>query len=74
MKDNSEVAKFYRQKEQQRKERAKRPVAEKLAVATKLRAVQGNLAPARAANKARRAAGKVEIRIKTTWKLDSEKS
>jgi predicted RNA-binding Zn ribbon-like protein len=65
MKENSEVAKFYRQKDQQRKARAKRPVAEKLAVATKLRDVQQKLAPARVANKAKRAAGKIEIRIKT---------
>ena len=65
MKENSEVEKFYRKKEQQRKERAKRPVAEKLAVAAKLRDVQQKLAPARAANKARRAAGKIDIRIKT---------
>jgi predicted RNA-binding Zn ribbon-like protein len=65
MKENSDVAKFYRQKEQQRKARAKRPVAEKLAVATKLRDVQQKLAPARAANKAKRAAGKIDIRIKT---------
>jgi hypothetical protein len=64
MKDNSEVAKFYRQKEQ-RKARAKRPLAEKLAVAAKLRDVQQKLAPARAANKAKRAAGKIDIRIKT---------
>ena len=65
MNENSKVAKFYRQKEQQRKARAKRPVAEKLAVAAKLREVQQKLAPARAANKAKRAAGKIEIRIKT---------
>jgi len=32
---------------------------------TKLRDVQKKLAPARAANKARRAAGEIEIRIKT---------
>ena len=65
MKENSEIAKFYRRKEQQRKSRAKRPVSEKLAIASRLRDVQEKLAPARAANKARRAAGKVEIRIKT---------
>ena len=65
MKENSEIAEFYRQKEQQRKARAKRPVAEKLAVAAKLRDLQEKLAPARAANKAKRAAGKIQIRIKT---------
>ena len=65
MKENSEIAEFYRQKEQRRKARAKRPVAEKLAVAAKLRDLQERLAPARAANRAKRAAGKIEIRIKT---------
>lgn len=43
----------------------KRTVPEKLAVAERLRDLQRALAPARAANKARRAAGKVEIRFKT---------
>ena len=65
MKENSKVAKSHRRKEQQRKLLAKRPVAEKLAIAAKLRDVQEKLAPARAANKAKRATGKVEIRIKT---------
>ncbi len=65
MKEDSEVSKLYRRKEQQRKARAKRSVSEKLAIASRLRDVQEKLAPARAANKARRAAGKVEIRIKT---------
>ncbi len=65
MKEDSEGSKLYRRKEQQRKTRAKRPVSEKLAIASRLRDVQDKLAPARAANKARRAAGKIEIRIKT---------
>ena len=65
MKEDSEVSTLYRRREQQRKARAKRPVSEKLAIASRLRDVQEKLAPARAANKARRAAGKVEIRIKT---------
>ena len=65
MKEDSEVAKFYRRKEQQRKTRAKRPVSEKLAIASRLRDVQQKLAPVRAANKAKRASGKIEIRIKT---------
>jgi len=64
MKENSEIAEFYRQKEQQRKTRAKRPAAEKLAVAAKLRDLQEKLAPARAANKAKRKRGEIEIRIK----------
>ncbi len=65
MKDNSEVAKLYRRKEQQRKDRARRPVSEKLEIAARLRDVQQKLVPARSANKAKRAAGKIEIRIKT---------
>jgi hypothetical protein len=65
MKEDSEIAKFYRRKEQQRKARAKRPVAEKLAIASRLRGVQQKLAPARAANKAKRASGNIEVRIKT---------
>jgi hypothetical protein len=43
----------------------KRTVAEKLAVAERLRDLQRALAPVRAANKAKRAAGKIEIRFKT---------
>ncbi len=65
MKQDSGIAKLYRRKEQQRKDRAARPVSEKLEIASRLREVQEELAPARAANKARRAAGKIEIRIKT---------
>jgi hypothetical protein len=40
-------------------------IAEKLRVASELREFQEKLAPLRAANRAERAAGKVEIRIKT---------
>jgi len=65
MKENSEIAELYRQKEQQRKARAKRPVSEKLAVAAKLRDIQEKLAPTRAANKAKREADKMKFRIKT---------
>ena len=65
MKENSEIVELYRQKEQHRKARAKRPVSEKLAVAAKLRDIQQKLAPARAANKAKREADKITIRIKT---------
>jgi hypothetical protein len=43
----------------------KRTVAEKLAVAERLRDLQRALAPVRAANRAKRAVGKVEIRFKT---------
>jgi hypothetical protein len=44
---------------------SKRTVAEKLAVAERLRDLQRALAPVRAANRVKRAAGKVEIRFKT---------
>jgi hypothetical protein len=44
---------------------SKRTIAEKMAVAEQLRDLQRALAPLRAANRAKRAAGKVEIRIKT---------
>jgi len=65
MKEDSEIAKLYRRREQQRKARAKRSVSEKLAIASRLRDVQEKLAPARAANKAKRARDEIEIRIKT---------
>ena len=60
--DNAEL---YRAMEEQRKLRAKRPIAEKLAVAERLRDLQKALAPLRASNKAKRAAENIEIRIKT---------
>ncbi len=65
MKQDSGIAKLYRRQEQQRKDRAGRPVSEKLEIASRLRDVQDKLAPARAANKAKRARGEIEIRIKT---------
>jgi hypothetical protein len=52
--------------EKQAKPQAKRSVSEKLTVASRLRDAQRSLAPARAANKAKRAAGKIAIRIKTS--------
>jgi len=55
----------YREMEERRKLRARRPIAEKLAMTERLRDLQKALAPVRAANKAKRAAGKVEIRFKT---------
>jgi hypothetical protein len=56
---------LFRQMEERRRHRAKRSIPEKLAVAEELRDLQRALAPVRAANKAKRAAGKIEIRIKT---------
>ena len=48
-----------------KKKLVKRPIAEKMAIAEELRDLQQALAPLRAANRAKRAAGKVDIRIKT---------
>jgi hypothetical protein len=48
-----------------RAQTVKRTIAEKMIVAEQLRDLQRALAPLRAANRAKRAAGKVEIRIKT---------
>ena len=43
----------------------KATIAEKLKIAEELRDLQEKLAPLRAANKAERAKGKIQIRIKT---------
>lgn len=51
--------------EERKKGHAIQPIFQKLAIVARLRKAQKLLAPARAANKAKRAAGKVEIRIKT---------
>jgi len=64
MKDHSDIAGFYRHKEQKRSEAAKRPVSEKLAIASRLREVQEKLAPIRAANKAKQSQRKVRIVVK----------
>jgi len=65
MSNPSDIQELYRQMEERRKIRARRPIAEKLAVAEELRDLQRALAPVRAANRAKRAAGKVEIHFKT---------
>jgi len=65
MSNPSDIQELYRQMEERRKIRAKRPIAEKLAVAEELRDLQRALAPVRASNRSKRAAGKVEIRFKT---------
>jgi hypothetical protein len=62
MNANSEVGNLYQQKEEARRDRARRPVSEKLAVAEKLRDLQKALAPVRAANKAKRASEAIEIK------------
>jgi hypothetical protein len=66
MKKYPDVTEIYRRKEANRKSDAKRPVSEKMAIASKLREAQERLAPVRAANKAKRAGNKIRIRISTT--------
>jgi hypothetical protein len=58
-------AEIYREMEERRKSRARRPISEKLVIAERLRDLQKALAPIRDANRAKRATEDVEIRIKT---------
>lgn len=60
--DNSEL---YRRKEANRKNEAKRPVAEKMAAVVRLRDFERKLAHVREANRAKRAAKQIKIFIKT---------
>jgi hypothetical protein len=64
MKKYPDVSELYKRKEAHRKNEAKRPVSEKLAIASKLREVQEKLAPVRAANKSKRSLRKVMIRVR----------
>jgi len=66
MKKYPNTTELQRRKEAGRKPEAKRSVADKMATVSKLRDVQQSLAPVRAANKARRAAKQIKIRIKTS--------
>ena len=66
MKKYPDVTEIYRRKAANRKSEAKRPVSEKMAMASRLREAQEKLAPVRAANKAKRAGNKIKIRISTT--------
>ena len=65
MSQKRDLSELYRKMEERRKFRARQPIAEKLAIAEELRDLQKALAPLRSANKAKRAAGKNEIRIKS---------
>lgn len=58
MKKYPDVTELYRRKEAHRKSAAKRPVPEKMAIASRLREAQERLAPTRAVNKAKRSASK----------------
>ena len=51
MKNRIDVEELYRRKEQSGKLRAKKPIAEKLAIAEELRDLQKTLAPIREANR-----------------------
>lgn len=59
------VEDLFRAKEARRKRLANLPFEEKIAIVKELQEVSRALKPMREANKAKRAAGKVEIRIKT---------
>jgi hypothetical protein len=64
MRKYSDSAEFHHRKDTQRKAGAKRSAAEKMAIVSKLRDAERSLAPVRAANKAKRAAKQIKIRIK----------
>lgn len=51
MKNRIDIEELYRRKEHGRKMRAKKPIAEKLAIAEELRDLQKTLAPSREANR-----------------------
>ena len=59
------INELYQEMEERKKRAQIQPIFHKLAVVERLREFNALVAPARAANKARRAAGKIEIRIKT---------
>ena len=56
---------LYRRKEAQRRVEAKRPVSEKMAAVTRLRDFVCQLEDVRKANRAKRAAKQIQIKIKT---------
>jgi hypothetical protein len=68
MKKYPDVSELYQRKEAHRKNEAKRSISEKMDIASKLREVQDQLAPTRAANKAQRSRRKVTIRVKPDHK------
>jgi hypothetical protein len=56
---------FYRRKETNRTNEAKRPISEKMATVTRLRDFERSLADIRKANRSKRAAKQIKIHIKT---------
>jgi len=63
-KDHPDTREFYRRKELNRKNEAKRPVTEKIAAVVRLRDFEKKLENTRKANRARRAAKEIPIVIK----------
>ena len=59
------VEDLFRAKDERRKRLAKLPFEEKIKIVKKLQAVSRSLEPLRAAHRAKRAAGPIEIRFKT---------
>jgi hypothetical protein len=64
MRKYPDCTELYRRMEEGKKDYARLPIAEKLAIAARLRDVQEKLAPTRAANKAKRAHRKVNIPVR----------
>ena len=56
---------LYRRKEAHRKNEARRPITEKMAAVARLRDFERSLEDMRKANRAKRAAKEIEIKIKT---------
>lgn len=60
-----DAVELYRQKEIQRQQEARRPISEKMAAVVRLRNFERSLEGVRQANRAKRAAKQITIRIKT---------
>jgi len=63
MKKYPDVTELHKRKEAHRTNEAKRSILEKMAIASRLREVQDQLAPLRAANKAGRSHRRVNIKV-----------
>jgi len=60
-----DAVELHRKKETQRQQEARRPISEKMAAVVRLRDFERRLAGVRKANRAKRAAKQITIRIKT---------
>ncbi len=65
IKDYPDSTELYRLKETHRKSKAKRPISEKMATVARLRDFERQLQDIRQANRAKRAAKQIKIKIKT---------